>query len=119
MRLWIGLSLPQLPLEVFCPNWCNDTAGAGGGVGESVPSVVLEQERVMALSPLARASGLQPGLRRGGVLMLAPDARLYERSPEREAEAVNAVAMDDGIDLAGHRDSSRLTGPVRAKHFER
>ena len=47
----------------------------------------------MALSPLARASGVQPGLRRGGVLMLAPDARLYERSLEREAEAVNAVAM--------------------------
>jgi protein ImuB len=82
MRLWIGLYLPQLPLEVFCPNWSSDSA-----------SVVLEQERVLVLSPAARAGGLQAGMRRGGVLMLMPEARLHERSPEREAEALHAVAM--------------------------
>ncbi len=59
----------------------------------TVASVVLEHERVLAMSPLARAGGVQPGLRRGGVLMLVPDARLYERSPAREAEALNAVAL--------------------------
>ncbi len=67
---------------MFCPNWSSDTV-----------SVVLEQERVLAMSRLARAAGAQAGLRRGGVLMLVPDARLYERAPEREAEALNAVAM--------------------------
>ncbi len=82
MRLWIGLSLPQLALEVFSPNWCNDPG-----------SVVLEQERVLALSPAARAAGVLPGMRRGGVLMLLPEARLYERSAAREAEALNAVAL--------------------------
>jgi protein ImuB len=82
MRLWIGLYLPQLPLEVFSPNWSTD-AGC----------VVLEQERVLAASPLARAAGVQPGMRRGGVLMLMPEARIVERSPEREAEALHAVAM--------------------------
>jgi protein ImuB len=82
MRLWIGLYLPQLPLEVFCPNWSSDSA-----------SVVLEQERVLALSPAALAAGVQAGMRRGGVLMLMPEARLYERSAEREAEALHAVAM--------------------------
>ncbi|HEU5436040.1 MAG TPA: DNA polymerase Y family protein [Telluria sp.] len=86
MRLWIGLYLPQLPLEVFCPNWSTP------GPSEAV-TVVLEQERVLAMSRLARAAGVQLGLRRGGVLMLAPDARLVERAPAREAEAVNAVAM--------------------------
>ena len=45
MRLWIGLYLPQLPLEVFSPNWSADSG-----------SVVLEQERVLALSPAARAA---------------------------------------------------------------
>ena len=45
------------------------------------------------MSRLARAAGAQAGLRRGGVLMLVPDVRLYERAPEREAEALNAVAM--------------------------
>jgi protein ImuB len=82
MRLWIGLYLPQLPLEVFSPNW---SADAG--------SVVLEQERVLAASPRARAGGVQLGMRRGGVLMLDPDVRLHERAPEREAEATNAVAL--------------------------
>lgn len=32
-------------------------------------------------------------MRRGGVLMLMPDARLHVRSPEREAEALNTVAL--------------------------
>jgi protein ImuB len=82
MRLWIGLYLPQLPLEVFCPNWSSD-----------VGSVVLEQERVLAASPAARAAGVQVGMRRGGVLMLMPEARLYERSAAHEAEALHAVAM--------------------------
>lgn len=82
MRLWIGLSLSQLPLEVFSPNWCSDPG-----------SVVLEQERVLALSPVARAAGIGRGMRRGGVLMLLPEARLYERDPAREAEALDAVAL--------------------------
>ena len=54
---------------------------------------MLEQERVLALSALAAAAGVQAGMRRGGVLMLHPEARLYERSAEREAEALHAVAM--------------------------
>ncbi|WP_288380797.1 DNA polymerase Y family protein [uncultured Massilia sp.] len=82
MRLWIGLSLSQLPLEVFSPSWCSDPG-----------SVVLEQERVVALSAAARAAGVQRGMRRGGVLMLMPEARLYERDPAREAEALDAVAL--------------------------
>ncbi|WP_426190544.1 Y-family DNA polymerase [Massilia sp. DWR3-1-1] len=90
MRLWIGLYLPQLPLEVFCPNWSSDAAP---GAGKAFATVVIEQERVVALSALARAGGVQPGLRRGGVLMLVPDARLFERAPERERDALQAVAM--------------------------
>jgi len=55
--------------------------------------VVLEQERVAAMSPLARAAGVRAGMRRGGALMLAPDAQVHEREPQREAEALNAVAL--------------------------
>ena len=54
---------------------------------------MLEQERVLVVSPLARAAGVQVGMRRGGVLMLMPEARLVERDPAREAEALHAVAM--------------------------
>ena len=115
MRLWIGLSLPQLALEVFSPNWCSDPG-----------SVVLEQERVLALSPAARAAGVQPGMRRGGVLMLLPEARLLERSLAREAEALNAVALamlqytpqvaqdDEATLLMDIGASLRLFGGIRA-----
>ena len=54
---------------------------------------MLEQERVLAASPLARAAGVQVGMRRGGVLMLMPEARLVERDLAKEAEALHAVAM--------------------------
>lgn len=55
--------------------------------------MVLEQERVLAVSPVARAAGVRRGMRRGGVLMLMPEARLLERSAAREAEALDAVAL--------------------------
>ena len=45
------------------------------------------------MSPLARAAGVRVGMRRGGALMLAPDALLQERDPQRELEALNAVAL--------------------------
>lgn len=54
---------------------------------------MLEQERVLAVSPLAHAAGVQVGMRRGGVLMLMPEARLVERDLALEAEAMHAVAM--------------------------
>jgi protein ImuB len=82
MRLWIGLHLPRLALEVFAPNWSTDPG-----------SVVLEQERVLVASSRARAAGVQSGMRRGGVLMLLPEARVHERAPLLEAEARNAVAL--------------------------
>ncbi|HEX8613204.1 MAG TPA: DNA polymerase Y family protein [Telluria sp.] len=82
MRLWIGLYLPRLPLDVFSPHWSAEAA-----------SVVLESERVLAASPLALVGGVRAGMRRGSVLMLLPDARLHEREPAREAAALQAVAM--------------------------
>ncbi|MYN01954.1 DNA polymerase Y family protein [Pseudoduganella sp. DS3] len=82
MRLWIGLYLTRLPLEVFCPNWSADQC-----------SVVLEQEGVLAVSRRAHQMGVRPGMRRSGALMLAPEARMHERAPQQEQEALHAVAM--------------------------
>src|SRR5471032_2774669 len=81
-RLWIGLYLPRLPLEVYSPSWSTDLG-----------SVVLEQERVLAASGRAQAAGVRVGMRRGGALMLMPQLRLLERAPPLEAEALQAVAM--------------------------
>lgn len=82
MRLWIGLHLPQLPLEVFEPNWSSDSV-----------TVVVQHESVVAMSRSARMAGIKPAMRRGGVLMLAPDARIHERLAAREEAALQAVAM--------------------------
>lgn len=82
MRLWIGLYLSQLSLEIFEPNRPDDNV-----------KVVLEHEKVLGMSPAARAAGIKPGMRRGGVLMLVPDARIHERSTAGEEAALHAVAI--------------------------
>lgn len=41
----------------------------------------------------ARMAGVIPAMRRGGVLMLAPHARIHERTALREEAALQAVAM--------------------------
>jgi len=55
--------------------------------------VVLEQERVIALSDAAQAAGVRPGLRRGGAVMLAPQSQFQQRAPALEADALQAVAL--------------------------
>lgn len=82
MRLWIGLHLPQISFEIFEPNRSDDSVG-----------VVLEREKVLGMSCAARAAGIKVGMRRGGVLMLVPHARIYERSTAGEEAALQAVAI--------------------------
>lgn len=48
---------------------------------------------MLALSRTARAAGIKPGMRRGGVLMLEPEAVIHDRSAQKETEALQAVAM--------------------------
>ena len=81
---------------------------------------------MIALSPLARAVGIKPGMRRAGALMLAPQARVHERSPEREARALQEVALallqyspqvasaEEATLLVDAGASLRLFGGVRA-----
>lgn len=45
------------------------------------------------MSCSARIVGIKLAMRRGGVLMLAPDARIHERTAAREDAALQAVAM--------------------------
>jgi len=44
-------------------------------------------------SNCAREAGVQVGMRRGGVLMLLPDAQIHERDPAQEDAARQAVAL--------------------------
>ena len=83
MQLWIGVFLPYLSLEVFRPNW---SPSSKEGL------VVLDHERVIALDNDARDAGVRAGMRRGGVLTLAPDAKLHDRDELREQQAISDVA---------------------------
>ncbi|EGD00707.1 hypothetical protein B1M_30175, partial [Burkholderia sp. TJI49] len=53
---------------------------------------MLESGRVVALDRAARALGIVVGMRRAGVLSLAPDAQIRERDVVRERELVLGVA---------------------------
>ena len=78
--------LSRLPLEVFCPSWSTETV-----------AVVLEHERVLALSPAARASGLRCGMRHASVALLLPQAQagvqLHVRESAREVQALQESAL--------------------------
>ncbi|MDR6495608.1 hypothetical protein J2797_005532 [Paraburkholderia terricola] len=54
---------------------------------------MLEKDRVVALDRAAHSAGIVAGMRRGGVLTLAPDAVIRERDLTREAELVRGVAF--------------------------
>ncbi|QAU34483.1 DNA polymerase Y family protein [Janthinobacterium sp. 17J80-10] len=82
MRLWIGMHLPLLPLETLRPRW-----------SEPGMHAVLERDRVLAATPEALAAGVRLGMRRGGVLAIAPGTNLLERTPCGEQEALQGMAL--------------------------
>ncbi len=53
---------------------------------------MLEKERVIASDTTARAAGVCSGMRRGGVLTLAPATVMHERDGAAEVTAVREVA---------------------------
>jgi protein ImuB len=52
-----------------------------------------EPKKVLGVSRTARSARIKPGMRRGGMLMLEPDAHIHDRSPQKEAKALQAVSM--------------------------
>lgn len=115
--MWIGVYLPHLSREVFQPNW-SSTSDAG--------LVVLDHERVVALDQAAHEAGVRMGMRKGGVLTLAPDARIHDKDELKEQQAVADVATalmqfcpqvsiaEEQTVLVDVSASLRLFGGVRA-----
>ncbi|KVO07785.1 Y-family DNA polymerase [Burkholderia ubonensis] len=83
MRVLLGIHLPRLPLDVCAPPPSDGEAGCA----------VLEQGVVLIADAAAHRQGVRAGMKRGGVLTLAPDTQLVERDPAREADALRAVAL--------------------------
>ncbi|HEX7934244.1 MAG TPA: DNA polymerase Y family protein [Paraburkholderia sp.] len=86
MQLWLGVRLPSLCLEVFRPKWSRETSDPANGIA------VLEKERVIAMDARAREAGVCMGMRRSGVLTLAPATVMHERDSAAEVNTVREVA---------------------------
>ncbi|KAA0998586.1 hypothetical protein FVF58_44135 [Paraburkholderia panacisoli] len=76
----------MLCLEVFRPKWSHDAHDTADGLA------VLEKERVVAADKLACDAGVCLGMRRGGVLTLAPSTVMHERDSTAEVNAVREIA---------------------------
>jgi len=54
---------------------------------------VLEKDKVVIADSAARSAGVRLGMKRGGVLTLAPEAEMHERDTGREAAAQREVGV--------------------------
>ena len=77
---------PRLAV-VWCPEW--PVVAAGAPVGE--PSAVLHANRVLAVSPAARAEGVTVGQRRREAQAACPALSLLDHDPARDARAFEPV----------------------------
>ncbi|MDE1184280.1 DNA polymerase Y family protein [Paraburkholderia sp.] len=106
MRVFLAVHLPRLPLEVFRPKWRFESlAGAlplpspspvSGDAASTQPApgcVVLDKDRVVLADATARANGVRVGMKRGGVLTVAPESTMFERDAVREHDAQRDVAI--------------------------
>ena len=91
---------------------------------------MLDKGRVLDADAAARAQGFVDGMRRGGVLTLAPNADLRERELAREEQTVRGVAFAllqftpnvviaaENVVLADVSASLRLFGGLRALRWQ-
>jgi protein ImuB len=84
MAVFVAIFLPRLSLEVFRPRWSPPIEHG---------CVVLERDKVVVADAMARDAGVLPGMKRGGVITLSPDALMYDRSVERERDMQREVAF--------------------------
>lgn len=88
--------------------------------------MVLERDKVLIADGVARSTGIRPGMKRGGVLTLAPEVDMHERDPVREHAAQREVAvalmqfspdvavLDEAVVVADIGASLRLFGGLLA-----
>ncbi|HEX6733214.1 MAG TPA: DNA polymerase Y family protein [Azonexus sp.] len=80
--LWLALYFPLFALEAL-------------PLRQS-PSAVVGCGRILAGDPGAAAAGIMPGQKLSTALGLAPELRVFERDPAREAAALTALACAAG-----------------------
>ena len=79
---------PVRTLVVWCPDW----PVVAAGVPVDVAAAVLQTGRVMAASPVARAEGVAPGMRRREAQARCPALKVLDHDPARDARTFEPVA---------------------------
>lgn len=83
-QLWISVYLPTHCLDLCFPSWAT----------EALPAAVLEQGRVLACTPSARAQGVQPGMRAGAAQAMVPGLLTAPDDPAARRRSLHDIALD-------------------------
>ena len=83
--LWIAVTLPRLPLEVF-------QRGSPSTKSEREPWIVTDAHRVGIANDVALAKGIRPGMALSAAYALAPSMHVKQRDRLREADAIEHLA---------------------------
>ncbi|BCK58492.1 DNA polymerase Y family protein [Nocardia wallacei] len=78
-------------LALWCPDWPAAAAAALADVPPTRPVVVLHANRVVACSAVARAAGVQRGLKRREAQARCPDLYVAQADPDRDARLFEPV----------------------------
>lgn len=81
--LWLAIRLPALPLDALLRA---DPAG-------DAPCAISQRQRVLLANAAAQAAGIEDGMKVATAQALSDDLRLLERDPEREQQALAALAQ--------------------------
>jgi len=90
-------------VAVRVPDWAVAVAMSTAGTGPERPAAVHDGRQVVAVSAVARARGVRPGMRRRGAQEACPELELLGADPEVEARAFDDVAA------AVEREVARVT----------
>ena len=98
-------------LSVCCADW----PVVATGRPPQVPVAVMHAHRVVAVSPAARAEGVNPGLRRREAQARCPAVELHDRDETREARAFEAVlaVLEDVAPRVEVSEPGRCAVPTR------
>lgn len=79
-------------LVVWCPDWSVVAAASVAGLPAKVPMAVVQANRVVACSALARTEGVHRGMRRREAQGRCPELAVFADDPVRDARLFEPVA---------------------------
>ena len=89
--LWLALYFPRLSIELI-EQAHRDVAQASTTPSPSALALA-NKTHILASNAVAAHLGVQAGIKRATALALAPDLKLFTQEPQREQQALEALAL--------------------------